>query len=336
MLRAVLILAVSLAAWAAGQQKTVDLHFIDTEGGQATLIVTPWGESILVDAGWPGYDGRDAKRIVAAARKAGLTRIDYLLMTHYHLDHVGGVPQLAEAFPIGTLIDHGTNTETNKRAQELEDAYLRVAASGAKRRQVKPGDVLTLKDIRIDIVTARGEKIPKPLEGGGQKNPLCAEIERKADDASENARSIGFLLTFGKFRFVDLADLTWNKEIEIACPEHYIGPVDLFLTTHHGLDQSNPAAIVHGLRPRVIVMNNGAKKGGSPAAWRVFSSSPGLNDMWQLHYSLAGGKDANVAEERIANMDEKCEGHGITVEAAKDGGLKVTNHRNGHTKSYKP
>lgn len=336
MIKAALILAVCLTASAAGPQKTVDLHFVDTEGGQATLIVTPSGESILVDAGWPGYDGRDAKRIVAAAKKAGLTRIDYLLMTHYHLDHVGGVPQLAEAFPIGTLIDHGTNTETNKRAKELEDAYLRVAQSGAKRRQVKPGDVLKLRDIRIDIVTARGEKIPKPLKNGGQKNPLCAEVERKADDPSENARSIGFLLTFGKFRFVDLADLTWNKELEIACPEHYIGPVDLFLTTHHGLDQSNPAAIVHGLRPRVIVMNNGAKKGGSPAAWMVFATSPGLNDMWQLHYSLAGGKDANVAEERIANVEEKCEGFGITVEAGKDATLKVTNHRNGHTKSYKP
>ena len=336
MLRAVLALAIWLSASGAGPRKTVDFHFVDTEGGQATLIVTPSGESILVDAGWPGFDGRDAKRIVAAARKAGLTRIDYLLMTHYHLDHVGGVPQLAEAFPVGTLVDHGTNTETNKRAKELEDAYLRVAASGAKRQQVKPGDVLKLKDIRIDIVTARGERIPKPLKGGGQKNPLCAAVERKADDASENARSIGFLLTFGKFKFVDLADLTWNKELEIACPEHFIGPVDLFLTTHHGLDQSNPAAIVHGLRPRVIVMNNGAKKGGSPAAWKVFASSPGLNDMWQLHYSIAGGTEANVAEERIANVEEKCEGHGITVEAAKDGTLKVTNQRNGQTKTYKP
>ena len=319
----------------AAPRKTVDFHFIDTEGGQATLIVTPSGESILVDAGWPTADQRDAKRIVAAAKKAGISRIDYLLMTHYHLDHVGGVPQLAEAFPVATLIDHGSNTETNKRAKELEDAYLKVAAAGAKRQSVKPGDVLKLKDIQIEIVTARGERIPKPLKAGGQTNPLCAQVEKKADDPSENARSIGFVLTFGKFRFVDLADLTWNKELEIACPDHFIGPADLFLTTHHGLDQSNPAAIVHGMEPQVIVMNNGAKKGGSPSAWRVFSSSPGLKDMWQLHYSVAGGQEANVPAERIANLEEKCEGFGVTVAASKDASMTVTNHRNGLTKTYK-
>jgi beta-lactamase superfamily II metal-dependent hydrolase len=335
MLRTVLFWAVCGLAYAAGPRKTVDFHFIDTEGGQATLIVTPSGESVLVDAGWPTADSRDAKRIVAAAKKAGLARIDYLLMTHYHLDHVGGVPQLAEAFPVVTMVDHGSNTETNKRAKELEDAYLRVAATGVKRMQVKPGDVLKLKDIRIDIVTARGERIPKPLKSGGQKNPLCGQEPRKADDESENARSIGFLLTFGKFKFVDLADLTWNKELEIACPEHFIGPVDLFLTTHHGADQSNPMAIVHGLRLRVAIMNNGAKKGGSPSAWKVVSTSPGLNDMWQLHYAIAGGSETNVAADRIANLEEKCEGFGITVEASKDASMTVTNHRNGHTKTYK-
>ncbi len=335
MLRTFLVSSLCGLAIAAGPQKTVDFHFVDTEGGQATLIVTPSGESVLVDAGWPTADSRDAKRIVAAARKAGLKRIDYLLMTHYHLDHVGGVPQLAEAFPVVTMVDHGSNTEAGTRPKELEDAYLRVIATGVKRMQVKPGDVLKLKDIRIDIVTARGERIPKPLKSGGQKNPLCGQEPKKADDPSENARSIGFLLTFGKFKFVDLADLTWNKELEIACPEHFVGPVDLFVTTHHGSDQSNPAAIVHGLRPRVAVMNNGARKGGSPSAWKVISTSPGLSDMWQLHHSIAGGSEANVAADRIANLEEKCEGFGITVAASKDATMAVTNHRNGHTKTYK-
>lgn len=332
------ILALLLASLftAALMGQPLRMVFIDTEGGQATLILTPRGESLLVDAGFPGNNGRDSDRIVAAAKKWGLQRIDWLLVTHYHLDHVGGVPELAAKFPIGSFIDHGDNTETSRQAKELEEAYRKVLATGAKRLTVKPGDVLPLKDIRIEVVAARGGKIAKPVKGGGQKNPLCPEAERKAEDPTENARSIGFVLTFGRFRFVDLADLTWNKELEIACPEHLIGPVDLYLTTHHGLDQSGCPQIVHGLRPRVAIMNNGARKGGSPAAWRIVSSSPGLQDLWQLHYSLAGGAGANVAEERIANVEEKCQGFGIEVEATRDRVITVRNQRNGFLKTYRP
>jgi len=265
-----------------------------------------------------------------------LTRIDYLLVTHYHLDHVGGVPELAAKIPVGVFIDHGDNTEDTPQARALEEAYRKVLATGAKRMTVKPGDVLPLKDVRVEIVAARGERIARPVKGGGQKNPLCAQAERRADDPTENARSIGFVLTFGRLRFVDLGDLTWNKELELACPEHRIGPVDLYLTTHHGFDQSGCPQIVHGMRPRVAIMNNGARKGGSPAAWRIVASSPGLQDLWQLHYSLAGGKDANVSEERIANLEEKCQGFGIEVEASRDRVFTVRNQRNGHAKTYRP
>jgi beta-lactamase superfamily II metal-dependent hydrolase len=337
MIRRILIAMVLTAlVLPAAARKTLDFYFIDTEGGQATLILTPEGESMLVDAGWPGYGGRDADRIIAAAKKLGLSKIDYMFVTHYHLDHIGGVPQLAEKFPIGAYIDHGSNTETDKMAQQLEGAYQKLLAKGGKHIQVKPGDVLPLKGVKIEVVTARGERIPKPLSNGGQKNPLCGQEPRKADDPSENARSIGFLLTYGKFRFVDLADLTWNKELEIACPEHFIGPVDLYLTTHHGFDASGPATIVHGLRPRVAVMNNGARKGGSPSAWKIVSASPVLQDLWQLHYSVAGAKDANVAEERIANTEEKCQGFGIHVVAEKNGKMTVTNERNNFSKTYRP
>lgn len=310
--------------------------FVDTEGGQATLILTPRGESLLVDAGFPGNNGRDSDRIVAAARQLGLQRIDWLLVTHYHLDHVGGVPELAAKFPIGAFIDHGDNTENSPQARALEDNYRKVLATGAKRLTVKPGDVLPLKDVRIEIVAARGETMTKAVQGGGQKNPLCPEAGRKADDPTENARSIGFVLTFGRFRFVDLGDLTWNKELELACPDHRIGPVDLYLTTHHGLDLSGCPQIVHGMRPRVAIMNNGARKGGSPAAWRIVSSSPGLQDLWQLHYSLAGGQEANVAEERIANVEEKCQGFGIEVEATRGRVITVRNQRNNFSKTYRP
>ena len=328
-------LLLALPALPAGR-KTLDFTFIDTEGGQATLIVTPSGESLLVDAGFPGNNGRDAGRIVAAAKKAGLTKIDYLLVTHYHLDHVGGVPEFIAQFPVSTVIDHGANTETDAMGKKMTDAYQGVLDKGVKRLSVKPGDVLPLKDIRVEVVAANGEKILKPVKGGGQKNPICDTAERKADDPTENARSIGVVVTFGKFRFVDLGDLTWNKELAIACPEHMIGPIDLYLTTHHGLDQSNCPAIVHGLHPRVAIMNNGARKGGSPSAWKVVSSSPGLQDLWQVHYSLAGGKDANVAEERIANMEQKCEGFGIEVQASKNREFTVINQRNNLKKTYKP
>ncbi len=320
----------------AADRKTLDITFIDTEGGQATLLVTPSGESLLVDAGFPGNNGRDSDRIVAAAKKAGLTKIDYLLVTHYHLDHVGGVPEFAAKFPVGTVIDHGENTETGRQGAALQEAYQKVIASGAKRLTVKPGDVLPLKDIRVEVVTARGERITKPLSGGGQRNPLCGQEARRDNDPTENARSIGVLITFGKFRFVDLGDLTWNKELDISCPDHLIGPVDLYLTTHHGFDQSGPAAIVHGLKPRVAIMNNGAKKGGSPQVWKIVSSSPGLQDLWQLHYSIAGGKEANTAEERIANVEEKCQGFGIEVQADKNRTFTVTNLRNGQKETYKP
>jgi len=334
--RIFIILLLATLPLLAADRKTLDITFIDTEGGQATLLVTPSGESLLIDAGFPGNNGRDSDRIVAAAKKAGLKKVDYLLVTHYHLDHVGGVPEFAAKFPVGTVIDHGDNTETTKMAQAIEASYRKVIEAGAKRLTVKPGDLLPLKDIRVEVITARGERIPKPLKGGGQKNPLCGQEARRADDTTENGRSIGVLITFGKFRFVDLGDLTWNKELDISCPDHYIGPVDLYLTTHHGADQSGPAAIVHGLKPRVAVMNNGAKKGGSAQAWKIVSASPGLQDLWQVHYSLPGAKEANVAEERIANVEEKCQGFGLEVQADKKRTFTVTNLRNGQKKTYKP
>lgn len=325
-----------LTCMAAESRKTLELLFVDTEGGQATLMVTPSGESLLIDAGWPGFNGRDAGRIAAAAKKLGVAKIDYLLVTHYHLDHVGGVAGLAAVIPVGTLVDHGPDTEKDKMAKELEASYQAVVAKGAKRLTVKPGDVLPLSDIRVEVVTAAGERIPKALPGGGQANPLCAQATKKAEDPTENARSVGVLVTFGKFRFVDLGDLTWNKELEVACPEHLIGPVDLYLTTHHGFDQSGPAAMVNGLHPLVAVMNNGARKGGSPSAWAIVAASPGLQDMWQLHYSIAGGTEKNVAAERIANPDEKCEGFAIEVSADKSGAFEVRNQRNDLKKTYKP
>jgi competence protein ComEC len=319
------------SAWAAN---TLDIHFVDVEGGQATLIVSAKGESLLVDAGWPGFNGRDADRIVAAAHKAGLKKIDYLMTTHYHRDHVGGAEALAEKIPIGTFVDHGPNRETGKAADELWASYERALAKG-KRLSVKPGDRIPLKGAEVTVVTADGERIGKPLAGAGKPNPLCASAERKADDPTENARSTGILVRFGQFRFLDIGDLTWNKEIELVCPVNRIGTVDLYLTTHHGMDASGPAAIVHALQPRVAIMNNGARKGGSPPAWQVIKSAPGLEDFWQVHYAMAGGKENNVAEEKIANLEERCQGHGLSVSAKENGEFTVSNGRNGLSMTYK-
>ena len=314
-------------------EKTVDIYFIDVEGGQATLLVTPDKQSMLIDTGWPGFGDRDADRIVRVAKKAGLKKIDYLLITHYHRDHVGGITQLLSKMSVGTFVDHGPNRETGAAADQLMEAYTKAASSG-QRSIVKPGDRIPLKGAEVTVLTADGNAIDKPLPGAGQANPLCASAPKKPDDPSENARSLGILVTFGKFRFIDIGDLTWNKELELACPANKVGPVDLYVTTHHGMDVSGPEALVHALRPRVAIMNNGSRKGGSPAAWRVVKSSPGLEDLWQLHFANAGGQEHNAANAFLADLNDTGEGNYIKVSATKDGAMTVWNSRNKHTKTY--
>jgi len=329
MLVAATVMSVPIASQA---QKPLDIHFIDVEGGQATLIVSPSGESLLVDAGWPGFDGRDAERIAATARQAGVSRIDYLIVTHYHTDHVGGVPQLAAKMPIRTFVDHGPTVEQGDAPAKLFSAYTETRAKG-QHLQVKPGDKIPIAGLEVQVVAAGGEPIAQPAAGAGTSNPLCDQFKPKDADPTENARSVGTLLTFGRFRMIDLGDLTWNKEHDLVCPNNRLGTVDVYLTTHHGLDQSGAPVIVHALRPRVAVMNNGAKKGGSPAAWQVVRSSPGLEDLWQVHYAVDGGRDHNVPESFIANMDETTS-YGIKVSANRDGSFTVTNGRNGQSKTY--
>ncbi|MBI3472743.1 MAG: MBL fold metallo-hydrolase [Candidatus Solibacter usitatus] len=328
-----LLLAVSLTA-VLPAAKTLDIYFIDVEGGQATLIVSPSGQSMLVDAGWAGNNSRDAERIAAAGKLAGVKQIDYFVATHYHADHIGGVPQLAAKVPVIHFVDHGPSVESGKNPDELFAAY-RAVRDKAKHIQVKPGDKIPVKGLDVVVLTAGGELIASPVNGGGAANPLCAKEAQKREDKTENARSVGTLTTFGKFRFVDLGDLTWNKELELICPNNRVGNVDVYLTTHHGMDMSGPAAIVHALHPRVAIMNNGAKKGGAPVAWQVVRSSPDLEDLWQGHFAVAGGKENNAEEKFIANPDETCQGQWIKVSAQSNGDFTVTNGRNGFSKTYK-
>ncbi|PYV18844.1 MAG: MBL fold metallo-hydrolase [Acidobacteria bacterium] len=347
----VLVVAASAAALAAGlisldarsaapgAAAVLRIYFVDVEGGQATLIVAPAGASaqagraLLVDTGWPDANGCDAKRIVAAAKKAGVSRLDFLLITHFHMDHVGGVTELVRRIPVETFLDHGANVETGKEADGLFKAYEKAAATRS-RRTVKPGDSLALGDAEVKVLTADGDAMRSPLPGAGLPNAACQGVKPMEDDPSENARSVGILVTYGKFRFVDFGDLTWNKELALMCPENPIGAVNVFLVSHHGMNISNSPALVWALAPRVAIMNNGEKKGGSPEAWETVEKSPGLESLWQLHYSAAGGKAANVANKYIANPRGTDRGFGIELAAEPDGSFTLTNSRTGFKKKY--
>ena len=332
--RAIIPLLLLAAAPALFAAKNLEIYFIDVEGGQATLIVAPSKQSLLVDSGWPGNNLRDATRIAAAAKRAGVKQIDYLVITHFHTDHVGGVPQLASKMPIRNFVDHGETIEQDADGIRQYHAYVKIRDTGT-HLQVKPGDKIPVKDLDVTVVAAGGDVIANPLSGAGQPNPDCASTPARAADPSENARSVGLLIQFGNFRMVDLGDLTWNKELELACPVNKIGTVDLYLTTHHGANESNAPAIIRAMHPRVAIMNNGARKGGSQEAWAAVHNSPGLQDLWQVHYAMEGGKEHNSPEAMIANIDEQGdEGHWLRVTADANGDITVYNSRNKYQKTY--
>jgi competence protein ComEC len=315
-------LAILLAAGSAQAAKTLELYFIDVEGGQATLLVAPSGQSLLVDTGYAGYGGRDAVRIGAAAKQAGVKRIDYLLITHFHEDHVGGVRNLLERLPVMTFLDHGPSIEENGYPEEYSTAF----AKGT-HKVVVPGDKIPLKDLDITVVAAAG----KEIGGRGEPNPSCAGIEPRTGETGENTQSAAIVVQFGKFRFADLGDLTFNRELALMCPENKVGKIDLYLTTHHGGE--SPQAI-WGMMPRVAIMNNGPRKGGDPLGWTNIMASPGLEALWQLHFALAGGKATNAPDTFIANLDENCNGVPLKVSATADGSFTVVNPRNKFSRSY--
>src|SRR5437667_10772898 len=244
---------------AAETQKPLVVYFADVEGGQATLFVTPAGESLLIDTGWDGFNGRDADRIVAAAKEAGLSRIDSVLITHYHSDHVGGVTQLAARIPIGTFIDHGDNSDAKDEPTLIGwRAYQRLIAEGKyKCISVKPGDALPFRAAQFAIVNGGGKVLEEPLPGAGVANQNCTATPLPPADHTENEFSLGFVMTFGKFRLVDLGDLPWAKELELVCPANKLGKADIYVATHHGLFFSGSPALVHDIAPRVAIVENG-------------------------------------------------------------------------------
>ena len=329
----VLLLLVGVAY---SQPKLLQVYAIDVEGGQSTLIVSPSGQSLLIDTGWSGFNGRDADRIVAAAKTAGVTRLDYVLITHYHRDHVGGVPQLAERVKIGAFIDHGPNQEDSDVTREDYSAYEKVVA-GHKHLVVKPGERLPIKGIDVLVLTAAGDHIAKHLHGAGQPNPDCASEPKPEADKTENARSLGVLITYRKFRMLDLGDLTKDKELELACPANLIGTVSLFIVTHHGFDQSNAKALVAAIHPEAAIIDNGAHKGASPEAWQIVHDVVGSDRVWQLHYAVDGGPEHNVDGKFIANPGENQDaGYDIKALANPDGTFLIMNSRNNAQIKYGP
>ena len=358
------VLAIVLwTAFVSGQSqltKTLNIYVIDVEGGNATLAVAPSGESLLIDTGNAGTGAvRDATRIVAAARDAGLSKIDHVIITHWHGDHYGGLAELSARIPIAHFVDHGPNAQPNRVVDDfLKDVYPKLYGS-AKHTVAKPGDRLAVGGVDVRIVTSGGQVLPSSLPGAGSSNPYCAQF-KPGDNNAEDPQSVGSLMTFGRFRAIHLGDLTKNKEFELMCPANRIGTVDVLLGLHHGQDTSNSEVLVHALRPRVAIMNNGTRKGGGPEVMKTIYSSPGLQDLWQIHFSVLSGQEYTMPGLFIANwVDDQAPtmpigpvplpkpgdnappppahdgpAHWIKVSARDDGTFTVTNGRNGFSKTY--
>jgi competence protein ComEC len=360
-LAAALVATSSVAAQtpaSARSSRTLDIYVTDTEGGKATLFVSPSGETVLIDTGNPG--DRDLNRILQVLGAAGVKKIDYLISTHYHRDHIGGLQALAQRIPIAHFMDHGANIEIPEQVAGFRAAYDSIIAAGAKHTVLKAGDHVPVKGLDWRIVIAAAKPIAAPLAGAGASNAAaCASFQRKPDNAKpdDNSQSVGSVVSYGRFRALDLGDLLWNNERDLVCPRNLIGTVDLYLVTHHGLDRSGAPVLVHAVRPRVAVMSNGTRKGGAVATLQTLHSSPGLEDIWATHWSYAASLEHNPPAAFIANVDraeqiaavltsgpggqgggdgdfEHSPAHYLKISARADGSFTVMNERNGFVKEY--
>jgi beta-lactamase superfamily II metal-dependent hydrolase len=354
-----MVLSAALVS-AQRQAKTLDIYVVDVEGGNASLFVSPSGESLLIDTGNGGMAApRDAGRIVEAAKDAGLSQIDHLITTHWHGDHYGGLAELASRMPIRHFIDHGANIQPAEATDEfLKTTYPALYAKGT-HTVAKAGDVIPLAGISVRVIASAGQVIRTPLPGAGKPNPSCNIARRQTQPIPEDTQSVTTLLTFGKFRALHPGDLTIDKEFDLMCPNNRVGTVDVLVGPHHGQDTSNSEAFVHALQPRVVVMNNGTRKGGWPDVMRSFYTSPRFEDLWQMHFSLLSGQEfappgvftANVVDDQpnalpVAPMPAPAanappppvhngRAYWVKVSAREDGSFTVINTRNGFTREYR-
>jgi beta-lactamase superfamily II metal-dependent hydrolase len=372
---AAVLLATCTASFGAAQRgtaKPLEIWVVDVEGGKAALYVTPTGQTAIIDTGFPG--ARDLDRIMAAIADAGVKQVDYLVSTHYHVDHIGNLVELAKRIPVGTFVDHGPTvegpdvpqvspgadglaiTKPKEQIEGFQAAYAELY-NKAKHIVVKPGDRLPITGVEWRIATSAGKVLKTPaLPGGGRPNPYCANFTPMAGTTGmvdpDDAQSVGSVIILGQFRAADFADLWRTKELELMCPNNPLGTIDLLFATSHGAIASGSLPFVHGLQPRVVVMQNGSRKGGAVDPMKTILSSPGLENLWQMHWSYNAGIEQNAPGQFIANVDDApaiaaaltapggrgnaahSPAYWLKVSANADGSFSITNPRNGFTKAY--
>ncbi len=334
--------AIAVALLAAGAQaagRALDVYFIDVEGGQSTLFVTPARQSLLVDTGYPDRNGRDPDRIMAAMKDARVSKIDYLLITHMHEDHNGGAAELARRVPIGAFIDYGSPVETGK---DVIDAFAAYSAAretaerhGAPHIVPKPGDRLPIAGLDVRVLSADGETIGSPIDGAGEPNASCADYQPPRFASRENPRSLGIYMRYSAFTLLDLGDLVGPGIFRLVCPNDLIGRVDAFVLTHHANSDTNLPQMLTAIRPRVAIADNGAYKGGSPSTWDALREHPEIRGVWELHKSL-NQRSVNFPDTFIANLEDGDHDRAawIKLSAKADGSFSVTNGRTGWTRRY--
>ena len=209
-----------------------------------------------------------------------------------------------------------------------------LATGKYKHMVAHPGEVLPITGMKVTVISSDGNVIDHPMPGGGETNQYCSVPETKPMDRSENSHSLGVLINFGKLKILDLGDLTWDKEMLFMCPVNRLGSVNILVVSHHGLNPSSSHALVDGIHPRVAIMNNGATKGGAPQVIDTVLQAPGLETLWQLHYSEKGGAEHNTAAEYIANPQGPDQGNYFVLTASPKGSFTVYNSGTKKTKDY--